>query len=386
VRRNDFFFAVLLGLPVLTIGVAAVPHSGPAVRVAAVAHVHGAPAGPSADPSGDPSSDPSAFPSGGPSGAPTGDPSSGPSGDPSAQVTPSTSAPPPAAVPTGPSPADFIDIRQVPPKQAGARPGRRASRGSLVSRCGRNQNGHRNPDNFIVAPGVSNGAHHTHDYVGNLSTDGFSTDQSLQQAGTTCGGGDKSAYFWPVLRVTTPGDTSGQDGNNGTILQPSSVTLRFRGNPVSKVKAMPQFLRVITGDAKSATNGGANARAQWTCTGFSNRVTTKYPVCPRGSRVERILDFASCWDGKNIDSANHRTHVVFPDPATGASAAGLTPVPQLHMVLTYNVRQAQSRAIALDSFPEQLHNPVTDHADFENVMSNRLMSRVASCINRGRRC
>jgi hypothetical protein len=149
---------------------------------------------------------------------------------------------------------------------------------------------------------------------------------------------------------------------------------------------MPQFLRIITGDAKSATNGGANARPQWTCTGFTNRVTTKYPVCPRGRQVERILDFPSCWDGQNIDSANHRTHIVFPNPATGACAAGQKAVPQLHMVLTYNVRAAQSRAIALDSFPEQLHSPITDHADFENVMSATLAKRLVYCINRGSRC
>jgi hypothetical protein len=381
VRRNDVFFAVLLGLPVLTIGAAAVPLSGPTVQVAAVAQVHGA-HGAHGAPSSDPSSSPSIDPSIDPSGSPSGDPSSDPSSDPSAQATPSAPA---AAAATGPSPADFIDIRQVPPKRQGARAGRKASRGSFVSRCGNNRNAHRNPDNFIVAPGVSNGAHHTHDYVGNLSTDGQSTDQSLQQAGTTCRAGDKSTYFWPVLRVTTPGDTSGQDGNIGTILQPT-VTLQFRGNAASKVRAQPSLLRIITGDAKAATNGGANGRAQWTCTGFTNRLTTKYPVCPRGSRVERILDFASCWDGKNTDSANHRTHVLFPDPATGACAAGLTPVPQLRMTLTYNVSQAQSRSIALDSFPEQLHNPVTDHGDFENVMPSALNSRVAACINRGSRC
>ena len=64
---------------------------------------------------------------------------------------------------------------------------------------------------------------------------------------------------------------------------------------------MPDFLRLITGDAKAVTNGPANAKAQWTCTGFTNRRTTKYPLCPRGSQVQRILDFPSCWDG-----AEHR--------------------------------------------------------------------------------
>ena len=58
-----------------------------------------------------------------------------------------------------------------------------ASPGSFTTRCGVNANKHFNPDNFIVNPGVSDGAQHTHDYVGNLTTNGFSTNDSLQ-AGT----------------------------------------------------------------------------------------------------------------------------------------------------------------------------------------------------------
>lgn len=286
----------------------------------------------------------------------------------------------------GPPAADFVDIRSVQPTRSGARPGRGASTGVFLARCGRNQNGHRNSDNFIVSPGVQDGAQHTHDYVGNLTTDAFSTNQSLLAAGTTCQQGDKSAYFWPVLRIVGPNDPPGTDGNTGRILTPATVTIQFRGNPQGKVVAMPQFLRVITGDAKAATNGGANGRAQWTCTGFENRRTTKYPICPGGSRVERILDFPSCWNGQDIDSANHRTHIVFPDQATGACPAGTKAVPQLHEVLTYAVARNQARSISLDSFPQELHNPVTDHGDFEEVMSQALMQRAVSCINSGRAC
>jgi hypothetical protein len=161
------------------------------------------------------------------------------------------------------------------------------------------------------------------------------------------------------------------------------VTLQFRGNPTSKVQAMPSFLRVVTGDAKAATNGPANARAQWTCSGFTNRLTTKYPLCPQGSRVTRVLDFASCWDGVNLDSANHRTHMAFPD-SSGRCPTGTRAVPQLRMTLSYSLPNRP--VFALDTFPEQLHNPITDHADFANVMPTRLMNRAVTCINRGSRC
>ncbi|GAA1008554.1 hypothetical protein Aple_100280 [Acrocarpospora pleiomorpha] len=436
-------------------------------------------------------------------------------------VMPLSASPALSAV-VGPSLSDFVDIRRVPPGSTGVR----AGRGSFVSQCGRNQNGHRNSDNHIVAPGVTNGAHHVHDYVGNRTTNGFSTDQSLAAGGTTCRFGDRSAYFWPIIRLrpdllqelrgqqnqnqnrnqqqnqnnqqqqnqdqqqqqgqdqgqqqqqqqqpqdqqqnlnqdqqnqqnqqqdpqnqqqdpqqnsqdqgqqqafsaqntnqrrnpggNNQGNNQGNQGNNpqpsqtpsqeptqpaqpppprpgedgselggaadgniGRIVTPRSVTLQFRGNPASRVVAMPRFLRLITGDAKAATNGGANARAQWSCTGFTNRFTTQYPLCPRGSLVVRQLDFPSCWDGQNTDSANHRTHVVFPGQ-NGACPAGTRAIPQLRMTLTYQLPQGPS--FAVDAFPEQLHNPVTDHADFHNVMSNQLMNFVVQCINRGQRC
>jgi hypothetical protein len=319
-----------------------------------------------------------------------------PSASPSATASPSASASASAGeedhaedecADLGPLVTDFIDIRQVGRSQfdQNLQTGRNGSRGTFVSQCGTNANKHNNPDNFIVAPGVSNGAHHLHDYVGNLTTDGFSTDQSLSAGGTTCRFSDKSAYFWPVLRDRKVDvNTTDADGNVGQVLRSRQVQLQFRGNAQAKVVAMPRFLKLITGDAKAATNGGANARAAWSCTGFTNRVTNnKYPLCPRGSQVIRILDFPSCWDGQNTDSANHRTHVVFPGQG-GACPQGTKAIPQLRMSLTYQVPQGPS--FAVDAFPEQKHNPVTDHADFANVMSDQLMRFVVNCINRGQRC
>jgi len=287
-----------------------------------------------------------------------------------------------------PKASDFVDIKKIQPNVRVAPPGANASKGTFVARCGNNEDNHRNPDNFIVALGLANGAHHMHDYVGNKSTNGLSNDLTLDAAGTTCQQGDKSTYFWTVLRDTKKQgqdanlDGGGKDGNIGGILRPN-VKLEFRGNAQSKVKAMPRFLRVITGDAKAGTNGPANAKAQWTCTGFNDRVTTKYPLCPQGSQVQRILDFPSCWDQANTDSANHRAHILFPGK-DGSCPARTAAVPQLRMTLTYSVPQGQ--AFALDTFPEQNHNPLTDHGDFANVMPIGLMNKVVDCVNTGKSC
>jgi hypothetical protein len=99
---------------------------------------------------------------------------------------------------------------------------------------------------------------------------------------------------------------------------------------------------------------------------------THYPLCPPGSQLVRIYDFPSCWSGKNLHPDGHRVnHVVFPTQ-NGSCGRGRIVIPQLQMTGTYD--RPVSRGFALDSFPEQLHNPVTDHAFFINVMPAPLMA------------
>ncbi|GGP11670.1 hypothetical protein GCM10012278_56360 [Nonomuraea glycinis] len=294
----------------------------------------------------------------------------------------------------GPSAEDFIDIRQVArTRQPQARGN--GSRGVFVSDCGTNEEEHRNTDNLINAPGVVNAAQHLHDYVGNVSADAFSTNESLAASDTTCRNkADQTTYFWPVLRVRGPNDEPGApevDKNNiGTPVRASVARLEYRGNPTSPVTAAPRFLRLNFGDAKAVTNGPANARPVWTCTGFTDRITDKYPICPSGSRVTRIFDMPSCWDGQNIDSANHRDHLVFPDD-NGACPSGTKAVPQLRMTLIYNDLpntrpNGTDVPFAVDSFASERHSPITDHVGAIGVISDQLMGTIVECINNGRRC
>ncbi|GAQ51343.1 DUF1996 domain-containing protein [Streptomyces acidiscabies] len=302
----------------------------------------------------------------------------------------------------GPVASDFVDITTVQPNVRSPRTSRGASTGTFTTRCGVNANKLYNSDNIIVAPGVGNGAHHTHDYVGNQDNDAFTTNEEFAAAGTSCRNqGDRSTYYWPVLRLqdgTREFDAKqlggGAEGNTGRILTASKVTLNFVGSPRGKVVAMPKFLRIITGDAKAFTNGTANANAAWSCTGFENRqLTDRYPICPRGSKLVRTSTFQSCWDGRSIDSANHRSHVAFADRRTGACPTGFKAIPQLVQRLVYSVAapslddNGKTRPFyAVDGFPEQMHKPITDHGDFINVLDERLMNRLVQCINTGRKC
>ncbi|MET8676421.1 DUF1996 domain-containing protein [Streptomyces sp. NPDC004647] len=293
----------------------------------------------------------------------------------------------------GPSPDDFVDITTVEPNAEGQDQGQNGgSNGTFTSDCGVNENKKFNSDNVIAAPGVSNGAKHMHDYIGNQDNTAFSSNDSLAAGETTCQNQeDQSTYYWPVLRLQNGQDEQdanapggGQDDNIGQIQQPASVTNEFQGSASGDVVEMPRFLRIITGDAKAFTNGDANANASWSCSGFEDRqLTDKYPICPEGSQVLRKFEFQSCWDGQNIDSANHRTHVDFANE-DGSCDNGFQAIPKLVQTIAYDVPPGPG--FAVDSFPEQLHKPITDHGDFINVFSEGLMKEAVDCINGGQQC
>ncbi|WP_410632671.1 DUF1996 domain-containing protein [Amycolatopsis sp. cmx-4-83] len=212
--------------------------------------------------------------------------------------------------------------------------------------------------------------------------------QNGQQNGGQNGNQSSTAAAPPAEELGGPqGENEEVGDNDGEIIEPESATLKFIGGGAQNVVAMPLGLRVLYGDAKQSTNGPANARPSWTCTGFEDRLTDLYPICPQGSKVERIHNFPNCWDGKNTDSANHRTHIVFADQQ-GKCPRGFKNVPQLQVTLVYDVPQdvQQNGQYKVDAFAQEKHNPRSDHDDFANVMSKQIMGRLVNCVNSGKAC
>jgi hypothetical protein len=60
------------------------------------------------------------------------------------------------------------------------------------------------------------------------------------------------------------------------------------------------------------------------------------------------------------------------------------PVPQLRITLTYN--QPAGRGFSIDSFPDNQHDPTTDHSDYENASKGNNAEDGANCINAGKQC
>jgi hypothetical protein len=247
-----------------------------------------------------------------------------------------------------------------------------APRGSFSNVC---QVSHRNTDNFIVSPDVIDGAQHLHDYYGNTTTNAFSTLGSLQRARSTCANErDHSAYWVPVLL------------RDNRVVEPESAQMIMRGynRDVGAVVSMPRGLRMITGNAKQTRAEGSNA--QFACSGSEKRRSKTFPNCPTGSRLIRIQDFPSCWDGRNLDSADHRSHVVFTAANGQCPKSNPVPLPRLSFRFVYPVSGNPAR-LSLGSFPEAGGLSFSDHADAFNLNDGTQMrQRVADCINSARAC
>ncbi|TDZ21842.1 hypothetical protein Cob_v005236 [Colletotrichum orbiculare MAFF 240422] len=102
--------------------------------------------------------------------------------------------------------------------------------------------------------------------------------------------------------------------------------------------AFPKGFRMLAGDPRlrSFNNGSLEQRAiSYVCLGNSGPQTNGFPNrnCPDGLRVQVV--FPSCWDGRNVDSPDHKSHMAYP---SGVST-GRCPVshPKRFVTLFYEV-------------------------------------------------
>lgn len=165
---------------------------------------------------------------------------------------------------------------------------------------------HMSYDDPIVYPGKK-GASHLHTFFGNTAIDYTSTRESIEQTGnSTCTGGtaNRTGYWVPAII----------DTKDGTPIKPDKInvyykTSYFKGDDT---KTLPAGLRMIAGDMKSS---GPQEFASWNCyDGKNPNKNTKFiPAdCPVGSILEAKIDFPFCWDGVNLDSPDHKSHMSYP--------------------------------------------------------------------------
>jgi hypothetical protein len=223
---------------------------------------------------------------------------------------------------------------------------------------------HQAPDDPIVYPGKP-GASHQHTFVGNGTTDAFSSFGSLRSGETTCMRADDTAAYWvPALYQGT------------TEILPVAATVYYRRGTLGEVNTFPNNLRMIAGDAKATSPQGMRITF-WSC-GVASGVdrSVDVPTCPdtRGSFLRLHIRFPECWDGRSLDSADHKSHMAY---ATRAGCPSTHPVevPQITQIYRYPTRGGEGFSLASGGV-------YSAHADFVNAWNpGALRKLVEGCLN-----
>ncbi|QIN84212.1 DUF1996 domain-containing protein [Rubrobacter tropicus] len=212
---------------------------------------------------------------------------------------------------------------------------------------------------------------HLHDFFGNASTSGSSTYDSLRKAKTGCfHQADRSAYWVPAVRW------------DGERLTPSRASIYYRtaGKDHERVRAVPPALKMIAGGLQERNH------VLWSC-GRKDKTKSQAPPrrCESGVLAATVY-FPDCWDGRNLDSADHRYHVEYADTTDGGRGcpgSHPVPLPSVDATFFYELPAGDPSGRVLVSAGHGFwEEPANYHADLFNAWDQESLTRlVRECIN-----
>ncbi|OWZ01054.1 Murein transglycosylase [Phytophthora megakarya] len=191
----------------------------------------------------------------------------------------------------------------------------------------------------IVSPGEASG--HLHAISGG---NGFSknADGAAMKASTCTScpiGADLSAYWVPQLYVKFKNGTG-----YGIVESHQIVYYEPRPNGDEKVIAFPDGLKMLAGNPKLREKGDSieQKAITWVCLDYDNPHPEQQGIpnfkCPNGLRGQ--VNFPMCWDGKNLDSDDHKAHVAYATGLDGGSCPdGWKKMVKIFYEAFYNVAQ-----------------------------------------------
>jgi len=240
---------------------------------------------------------------------------------------------------------------------------------------------HMNFDDAIVFPGQPWKAH-LHAYFGNTGANYASTSESIRTTGnSTCTGGimNRSAYWMPAII----------DSSNNAPVKPRIAQMYYKHGVVQTI---PRGLRMISGDMKRTTSVSTawERKAWFECNGVYANHQDNLIACGQGSELTLTVAFPPCWDGKNLDSPNHKDHMAFGEngvcPATHPKK-----LPTITMKTYYPVTKATGTAtwrLSSDNYAKSGYNAgYSAHADFMMGWDEAIHKvTVDRCINPAKDC
>ncbi|HEY9031590.1 MAG TPA: DUF1996 domain-containing protein [Kangiella sp.] len=188
----------------------------------------------------------------------------------------------------------------------------------------------------IVFPEQKDAAH-LHRFYGNTEVDENTTMESLYTQGeSTCQGNqlNLSSYWVPALLAPVYDQITGErelDDNGDPAWQvvPAVVGNDDEAHEVfyysagvddlDSIQPIPPGLRMIAGVASTRPGEEQDSTvARWHCQTWESddasnpQFSATIPECQEPDRLRMDLFFPSCWDGENLDSDDHRSHMAYP--------------------------------------------------------------------------
>jgi len=243
---------------------------------------------------------------------------------------------------------------------------------------------HMASDDPIVYPGKP-GKSHLHTFFGNTGTNAYSTADSIANGGaSTCRGGtaNRTGYWVPAMI----------DTNTGTPIMPSSGLMYYKtgynGVQPWQVQPLPAGLRMIAGDAKSSKPQVAH---KFACIGKGAEALMGPEIqnCPGGSQLWQLIYFPQCWDGVNLDSPDHKSHMSY--PVDGACPkTHPVPLPEVSYNIIYDVpadNATRSWRLASDTYDRSIPGGYSTHGDWFNGWKQDVMKAfIEHCDRASRDC
>jgi hypothetical protein len=242
-------------------------------------------------------------------------------------------------------------------------------------------------DDPIVYPGQP-GRSHLHVFFGNTGTNANSTASSIASTGnSTCVGGtiNRTAYWVPAMIDTL----------DGSPVAPTNMTVYYKtgytGVEPKTVQPIPAGLRMIAG------NSAGKAPVKWgpvtfSCiqkaTGTGANLYNIPTICAVGDTIWARVVFPQCWDGINLDSPDHKSHMAY--PVGGCPATHPVALPEITVNALYYVKDASAPArwrLASDNYDPTLPAGYSSHADWFNGWKPEFMeSFVKFCDQPAKDC
>jgi hypothetical protein len=243
---------------------------------------------------------------------------------------------------------------------------------------------HMSTDDPIVFPGQP-GRAHLHTFFGNTRTDAFSTYQSLRSSGnSTCRGGiaNRTAYWIPSLM-----------GPGGVPMVPREAHFYYKSGYAipgisSRIQRFPNGLRMVAGNG-NASQPQADGNASWGCTNVYKGHHPQIIDCDVGDFIQLSVVFPQCWNGRDLDSKDHKSHLSYPvDRACPSSHPIALPEISLNVRWdrTAGMDVTQLR-LSSDHYADGLPGGYSAHADWFEAWDPGVRDAfVTNCVNKSADC